>query len=371
VKRLLPKRLAMVALGAVAIAGCGGGGQSAASQSYYFDYANVLQSGALFVAVGDGLKNAAHTAGIKLKYYNNQYPSAQTALNNATLMIQDKPDVIIDYQAVAGIGDSIGQRFNRAKIPCIAVNVPMKGCAWFNLVNKDIGTDTAKVVIPIMQSKGWTGADTVVVLLQAAGAGTEVNDCIRYFYVTVSHALPGFTVANPSDITAQTTKIGDSGWQLEGGGTLDGSYTAVKNALQSIPASKHIVLYSINDDSVIGGWRAITEAHRESTSLVAGLGSDEDSRTQLRTNPQWVAEGELFPSMWGEYLMAMGVAMKKGTTPPALTKTPQIVMTKDTVDRYFKPGSAQPLSLPPLSAEDQYLKDVGVLQKFHNVQGLS
>jgi len=69
--------------------------------------------------------------------------------------------------------------------------------------------------------------------------------------------------------------------------------------------------------------------------------------------------------------MAMGVAMKKGTTPPALTKTPQIVMTKDTVDRYFKPGSAQPLSLPPLSAEDQYLKDVGVLQKFHNVQGLS
>ena len=64
--------------------------------------------------------------------------------------------------------------------------------------------------------------------------------------MTVSHALPGFTVANPSDITAQTTKIGDSGWQLEGGGTLDGSYTAVKNALQSIPASKHIVLYSIN-----------------------------------------------------------------------------------------------------------------------------
>ena len=364
------RKAALAALFTVVV-GCGGGTQgSSSSSSDYFDYANLLQSGALFVAIGDGVKSAATTAGAKLKTYNNDYPSAETALRNSQLMVQDKPDVIIDYNAVAGIGDSIGKKFNDAKIPCIAVNVPIKGCSWYNLVNKEIGTDTANVVIPIMQSKGWTGSDTVVILLQSAAAGPEVNDCIRYFYVTVSHALPGFTQANPSDITAQTTKIGDSGWQLEAGGKLDTSYTAVKNALQGIPASKHIVLYSINDDSVLGGWRAISEAHRESTSLVAGLGSDEETRGQLRTNPQWVAEGELFPSMWGEYLMAMAVAIKKGKTPPDLTKSPQVVMTKDTVDKYFKAGSDQPISLPALSPEDQYLKDVGVLQKFHNIQGL-
>lgn len=367
----LVRRLAAGLLSATVMVACGGSSQPSSSQSYYFDYANVLQSGALFVAVGDGIKSAAQTSGIKLKYYNNDYPNAQTALNNARLMIQDHPDVIIDYQAVAGIGDSIGKQFNDAKIPCIAVNVAMKGCSWFNLVNREIGTDTANAVIPIMKSKGWTGSDTVVLLLQSASAGTEVNDCIRYFYVTISHTLPGFTAANPADITAQTTKIGDTGWQLEGGGKLDTSYTAVKNALQTIPASKHVVLYSINDDSVLGGWRAITEAGRQSNSLVAGLGSDEDTRNQLRTNPQWVAEGELFPSMWGEYLMAMGVAIKKGKKPPELTKTPQVVMTKDTVDKYFKVGSDQPISLPPLSSEDQYLKDVGILQKFHNIQGLS
>jgi len=353
------------------VIGCGGSTQvSSSGSSYSFDYANLLQSGALFVAVGDGVKSAAGTAGINLKTYNNNYPSAETALSNSQLMVQDKPDVIIDYNAVAGIGDSIGKKFNDAKIPCIAVNVPIKGCAWFNLVNSELGTDTANAVIPIMKSKGWTGSDTVVILLQSAAAGPEVNDCIRYFYVTVSHSVPGFTQANPSDITAQTTKIGDSGWQLEGGGQLDSSYTAVKNALQAIPASKHIVLYSINDDSVLGGWRAISEAHRESNSLVAGLGSDEESRTQLRTNPQWVAEGEIFPGMWGEYLMAMGVAIKKGEKAPGLTKTPQVVMTKDTIDKYFKPGSDQPLSLPALSSEDQYLKGVGILQKFHNIQGL-
>lgn len=366
----LMKKVALASLFSVAIA-CGGGSTGGSStSSYTFDYANLLQSGALFVAIGDGVSSAADKAGIKLKKYNNEYPSAEIALRNTKLMVQDKPDVIIDYNAVSGIGDSIGKQFNDANIPCIAVNVPIKGCAWYNLVNKEIGTDTANVVIPIMKSKGWTGSDTVVILLQSAAAGTEVNDCIRYFYVTTSHALPGFTQANPADITAQTTKIGESGWQLEGGGKLDSSYTAVKNALQAIPASKHIVLYSINDDSVLGGWRAISEAHRESNSLVAGLGSDEESRNQLRTNPQWVGEGELFPSMWGEYLMAMAVAIKKGKKAPELTKSPQVVMTKDTVDKYFKPGSDQPISLPTLAPEDQYLKDVGILQKFNNIQGL-
>jgi ribose transport system substrate-binding protein len=363
----------LLALTALFLLACGQqSGGSTGNKQYYFDFANVLESGALFVSIGNGVEKAAGTAGIKVKRYVNNV-DAENTQKNVRLMIQDKPDLIIEYNAVQGIGASIGKQFNDAKIPCIAVNVPIENlCPWFNLVNKEIGTDTANVVIPILKQKGWSGADTVVVLLQAATAGTEVNDCIRYFYVTISNSstLSGFDKAQPSDITAQTTKIGQSGWQLEGGGTLEGSYTAVKNTLQSIPSSKHIVLYSINDDSVQGGWRAITEAHRESNSIVAGLGSDEASRTQLRTNPQWVAEGDLFPAMWGEYLMAMGTAMLQGTKPPPLTKTPQVVMTKDTVAKYFKVGSDAPIGLPPLASEDQYLVKTGVLQKFHNIQGL-
>ena len=363
----------LFALAMLALIACGNqGGSTTGTKQHYFDFANVLESGALFVSIGNGVQKAAGVSGIKLKRYVNNI-DAENTQKNARLMIQDKPDLIIEYNAVSGIGASIGKQFKDAKIPCIAVNVPIEGyCPWFNLVNREIGTDTANVVIPILQQKGWTGADTIVLLLQAASAGPEVNDCIRYFYVTISNSstLTGFDKAQPSDITAKTTKIGKTGWQLEGGATIEGSYTAVKNALQTIPSSKHIVLYSINDDSVQGGWRAISEAHRESNSIVAGLGSDESSRKQLRTNPSWVAEGELFPSMWGEYLMAMGEAMLQGTKPPALTKTPQVVMTKDTVGKYFNPGSDEPISLPPLAQEDQYLVQTGVLQKFHNIQGL-
>jgi ribose transport system substrate-binding protein len=371
-------RLCTIAGVALVLATVGCGSQSSPSgttKTYNVDFANVTESGGLAVVIGNGVASAANVAGFKLKRYNNipdltHLDPAQT-LQNARLMIQDKPDLIIEYNGIQDIGASLGQQFNSAKIPCIAVNNAIPGCAWFNLSNKQAGIDEANVVAPIIKSKGWTADNTVVLLLQAAFAGTEVNDSVRYFYVTLANAISGFDVVSPSDITAQTTKIGKTGLQVDGQANLQASYTAAKNALQTIPANDHIILDGVNDDSVTGGWRAITEAHRDSNSLVASLGSDEASRTQLRTNPSWVAEGEVFPSMWGEYIVAMAAAMLHGTKPPDLTVTPQTVMTKDTVSKYFNPGSDAPISLPPLAPEDRYLAATGVLQKFHNVQGLS
>ena len=90
--------------------------------------------------------------------------------------------------------------------------------------------------------------------------------------------------------------------------------TAVKNALQTIPAERHILLYSINDDSTLGSWRAITESKREANTLVAGLGGSIAALKELRSNPQWVAEGSVFSTHWGQYLMAMGVAIMGGVS---------------------------------------------------------
>ena len=110
-------------------------------------------------------------------------------------------------------------------------------------------------------------------------------DCVRYFMVTAAKAL-GMPEVNPSDITALTTSIGTGGVQVDGKGTLEESYTQVKNALQTIPADRHILLYSINDDSVLGGWRAITESQREANTIVAGLGGSIAALKELRSNPQ-------------------------------------------------------------------------------------
>ena len=341
----------------------------AADKQYFFDFANTLESGELFKEFGDGLVAAAETAGVKVKRYNNNN-DPQASVNNARLMLQDKPDLILEYISIEGIGGSIARMVEQAKVPLVAINVPIPGAYWFNLVNREIGTDTANAVVPLAEAKGWTAADTTVIIVQGSQAGTEVNDCVRYFYVTVAKAMRGMDQAEPAAITPLTTRIGKSGLQVDGKGTLTDSYVAVKNVLQTLPADRHILLYAINDDSTLGSWRAITESRREDRTLVAGLGGSVAALKELRTNPNWVAEGSIFTSHWGQYLIAMGVAIMHGVKPPPLTKTPQVILTKDTVDKYYDPAGKVKL-LPPLVPENAYLKDTGILQMFHNVEGLA
>lgn len=365
--RALLRAAATGGLVLAALANVSGAYAADAHKQLSVDFANIMESGELFRQMGDGLMEAAKVVGIKATRYNNNL-DGQTTLNNARLMVQDQPDVILEYTAVEGIGASLKRLFSEAKIPFIAINIPVPGGIWFNLVNKDIGRDTANIVVPIAQAKGWTAADTTVIIVQGSQAGTEVNDCIRYFYVTAAEKM-GLDKVAPSDITALTTAIGKTGFQVDGKGTLELSYTAVKNVLQTLPHDRHILLYSINDDSVVGAWRAITESQRQNNTLVAGLGGSIAALGELHTNPHWVAEGSIFSTHWGEYLMAMVVAISNGVTPPPLTKSPQVVLTKETVDKYYGADGKVKL-LPPLVPENMYLKDTGVLQKFHNVEGL-
>ncbi|HUG14176.1 MAG TPA: substrate-binding domain-containing protein [Thermomicrobiales bacterium] len=355
------------------LAACGGddddgaAGENGDGGEYFFAFANVLESGELFVQFGDGVIEAAEVAGVRVKRYNNNL-DAETTLSNARLMVQDQPDLILEYNGVEGIGESLRQIFDDANIPFIAINVPIPGGHWFNLVNREIGADTARVVVPIAQEMGWTAADTTVLIVQGSTAGVEVNDCVRYFYVTAAEMM-GMEEVAPESITAETTRISDTGLQVDGLATLEESYTAVNNALQTIPEDRHILLYTINDDSTIGAWRAVTEAQRDANTLVAGLGGSVAALQELRNNPQWVAEGSIFTTNWGQYLIAMGIAVMEDMEIPELTKSPQVILTKETVDTYYDADGHVKL-LPPLVPENEYLAETGVLQKFNNIEGL-
>ena len=370
-RRELMSRLTAIGLtvpAATALLAASGRPVRAADDPIRISFANVFEKGELFVQLGNGIEHAAGLMGYEFRRYNNEFDGEKT-IANARLMVQDRPDLILEYNGVEGIGPALRRIFDDAGIPFIAINVPIPGGHWFNLVNQEIGIDTANVVVPIAKAKGWTGADTTAIIIQASAAGVEVNDCVRYFYVTAAESMDGMTKIKPEEITATTTTIGDTGIQVDGAGALEESYTAVKNALQTLPADRHILLYSVNDDSTLGGWRAITEAGREENTIVAGLGGSVAALGELRNNPQWVAEGSVFATHWGQYLIAMATAVLDGVEPPPLTKCPQIVLTPDNVDKYYDAEGKVKL-LPPLVPENAYLEATGVLQRFDNVEGL-
>jgi ribose transport system substrate-binding protein len=284
-------------------------------------------------------------------------------------MVQDDPDMIIDWNGVEGVGQALANEFNAAGIPCLSVNIRIPTCPWFNIVNKEYGLDVGRVFAEEARERGWEGEDVVAILVQVADAGREVNDGIRWMYVTVADELGGMTIVDPDDIGPETTTIGDSGIQVDGKNTLEEAYAQVKNALQNIPADKHLMVYAPNDDMALGALRAIEEAGRDDELLIAGTAAVPEALRQLRENPAWVAEASAFVEFWPEYILAMAVAILEGAEPPDLTKGPQVVLTKDNVDEFYDGDT--PKAAPALAPESEYLKDAGVLQRFGHVPGLS
>jgi len=338
--------------------------------TYTFTYANVTDKSPLFKLVGDLMVTDGKKVGITVKRFDNDF-SASTALSNAQLMVQEQPNLIIDWTGTESIGNSIGAIFKRANIPCIAVNQTIAGCPYFNLQNKYLGLGAAQIVVPIMKQKNWTSKDTTIVMLFNPGAGAEVNSNGRYFYSYVSARTPGMPKRTPTSITDSTTTIGPlpSGVQINGADALEPSYTAMKNELQLLPADRHLIVFTQNDDSALGAWRAITQASRQKNTLIIGQGADADGLKNLRTNPSWVAEGSVFFEFWPEYQLAMGVSILNGVKTPPLTLAPQTVLSKQTVKKYYGNG-LHPIVSPALPVQDRYLIKSGILQQFGNVPGV-
>jgi ribose transport system substrate-binding protein len=376
---------ALAAALAVALGGCGGDdddgdtgaapaqteGSETSLEDLHIAYASASDAIGIFKVVGDNIVTDAEKLGMKATRYDNNL-DPQTAIRNADLMIQEKPDIIIDWNAIVSAAPAIGKKVERAGIPCLSVNQQIPGCHWFNLSNKQMGTDAADVLIPMAKERGWDASNTTVFMVIAAANGTEVNDGPRHFYISIAEQLDGFTKVTPEDITPQTTVIGDyHGLQIDGKSSIEDAYTAAKNVIQTIPQGNNILLYGSDSDLSLGAFRALKEAGRDKQTLTCGLGATPEGLTQLRTNPQWMCEGALFLEDWPRYIIAEAVAILRGETPPDLTPAPQVMLTKDTVDTYYEGNKVK--LLPPLAPEAEYLKETGVLERLGppDIEGLN
>ncbi len=385
------------------LAGCGGdedaSGQSAgagdgALAGKTVAFANFTEGAPQTVLLRENLERDADRLGVELKLFDNK-ADGQTALTNARLIAQQKPDVALEYNPVQALAKSLMTVFTRADVPCIWVNIPgVDGCAWFNLSNQTLCGDTGRYVGKAANDRGWNGSNTSVILVQAAALGDPVNTCLGFFYEKLQEQVDGLSrIDSYREITPKSTAIGDTTVQVEGKGLREPSFRAVSSALQNIPKNRNVIVYTVSDDSAMGAWRAVERAGRADKAMTAGLTGTPEGLTQLRENPGWIAQGTVFYESWGGYLLAMSKALLDGVELPDMTTSPVAVLTKDEavagtsivpVTKYYKDGETTPFKLPPLEPVHEgetsglgpgtigngYLADTGVLQVFGKVEGL-
>lgn len=328
------------------------------------------QGSGQFVELAKRFVDYGKQVGIDVKIYNNNGDAA-TAISNAQLMVQAKPDVIVEFPPVADATARITSVFKGSGIPCIAVNIPVEGCPFFNQSQETFAKLQAELFAKLMKEKGWDGTNTTVVIGQGATFGETVNIAVTKFYEEISKLVPGMTVVTADKITPQTTTISPQGIQIDTSVDASKAFTAMNEALQTIPKGRHIVAYAISDDDIVGINRALTTAGRQGDAMMSGFGCDAHAVEGLRNNPAWVGESCGFFTYWGEFLLAMSVAVKNGAQTPPTTFSPMVVLTKDNVDQYFAAGETTPKKMAALPDVSAYLADTGVLQKIGNVEGLS
>jgi ribose transport system substrate-binding protein len=349
----------------------GSSSSSGASTDFSLAFANLTNAAALEVGINDSVVSSAKTLGVSLTKYDNQ-SSPTTALTNAQLMVNQKPDVIAEFAAAANSNQSIGAMFTKAGIPCLGVDIPVPGCATFGVDHSLLGQAMGEAVGEIAKAKGWTGSNTTVVLATSwAVGGAEVNSAEQAFYVAFAKAVPGMQAVAASQITASTTAIGQDLLQVNMNDvTPSVAFNAMTSALPRLPSSRNLVVFGINDDVITGALRALSNAGRSSHTLVAADGASTAGLQGLQTNPIWVAEGSEFTDSWGEFILALATALHNNVQVPDTTLVPIAAVTKANVDTYYTSTGATKF-LPALPAADDYLKSLGVLQQFHNITGLT
>jgi ribose transport system substrate-binding protein len=364
---------AVLAAGTLALSACSGGGSGSSSSggsgdTFRLSFANYAESVPLFKVIHTTLDDQnTKDSGVEINWYDNA-GDATTMLSNVNLMIQDQPDAIAIYP-VSAATDGVSNLLEQSGIPCVSVNIDTPYCSFLNIDNKALGVDTAKIIGEAAAAKGWDASNTTVLIGQNAAAGEQVNDCVRYFYSTIAPLL-GMDEVDAKTITPSTTTIGANAIQFDGQSTLQPSYDAVQGLLPSIPAGNNIILYTVNNDSTNGALRALEDAGRagDDTLMIGGLGGDETGLTALKSDPRWIAEGDIFVSYWGEYAVAMAQALADGVKPPAdVTPLPQRVLSKDDLATYHPDGTTKVAELPPLVDDNKFLADTGYLKFVDNV----
>lgn len=347
-----------------ASSGNGSAAASATGKKLTITYANYTNNSTLFGPIVDGVKKAAATGGMTLKLYDNKADD-QTALQNAQLMVQAHPDVVIEYSPDPSIANSLGAVFTNAKVPCIALNIVVTGCAWLNIVNQELGSAAGVIAANYSKQHGWDGTNSTVLLAGSPKVGDEVTNTIRYLYLTLSKLVSGYKQIDAKDFTLSTTKIADNAIVIDAGSSADTAFNAVQSALQNIPKSRHIIFSSYNDDLASGGWRAISQAGRAGNSIVIGEGGSETALKSLQTDPGWAGEIDALLSVWGYYAVAMADALADGAKAPALTQLPFVPLTKANLAKYYSTSDlAHPKALPPPVPSNKYLWGRGILESY-------
>jgi ribose transport system substrate-binding protein len=293
-------------------------------------FANIFGTLPFCISVENNIKDHLKLAGVDINKgwisMDNQYDSV-LGLKNADIMLSKKPQFFIEFQADAKVNNIVAAKFGAAKIPLLAIDVPIPGSPFMGVDNYKVALMGGHAMAKLIKEKwgGWDGVDMVALGQMPAGGD-----------VTMLRS-EGFADALAEEFGIDPKKDPKI-VRFDGGmGQSEQAKAAMDDVLAAHPDAVKIAVTSINEQTMAGIIAAIQGAGRwdPANKIVITLGVDELGQSQLRDGLS-DAGIAFFPERYGEYVVPAVCATLAGAPVPPYIFVENVVITKANIDKYYK-----------------------------------
>lgn len=245
----------------------------------------------------------------------------QAALDNAEWFVANGVDLVIEYQIDAKAGNIIMDKFNRANIPVIAVDIPMPGATFYGADNYRAGYIAGEALGQWIKNN-WSGRLDLLFKLELSRVGPVAGARLQGQQEGLEAIIGPIT--EEQMISVETPIIIDKVEQV------------VTDLLPSISPTARVAVIAINDDAAVGTLTAFEKAGRLEQVVAVGQNADRVGRQALR-RPEipFIGTTRFAPEKYGEQLLNLALKILEGKPVPPAVYNQHVFITRDNINEYY------------------------------------
>ena len=307
----------------------------AATEPYRIAFANINETqGARIEGLGftgfdvrRSFELAARTLPVNIIYYDNA-GDEETAVSNAAEAINQKVDLLIEYNAETAANPEIARRATAAGIPILAVGYPVGNAPLYSADNLAAGR-IAGHALGAFTKQSWPDETPVAVVLGDLGDPSD----------GIAQRIKGITEALHAELPDVEPTMLDSGGQPQRGDDLLTKYLRQQ-------ARRKVLVATLDDSTALWARTAVEVAVRINDCVIVSQGLDHSvhggAHEKKEIDPMNRASVVLgsvayYMDRYGYDVLPLALRMLRGETVPPHTFTKHILVTGANVFREYPP----------------------------------
>jgi ribose transport system substrate-binding protein len=270
-------------------------------------------------AVMQSVETAAAREHIHLITVNNSY-SAREALRNVDILIEERVDLVLEYQTYERVAPAVASKFLEANTPVIAIEIPHPGCPYFGANNYKAGLIGGKA-LGRWAREHWDGKVDQLVLLDLPIAGSLLE-------LRITGLVDGLRAELPSIAGVPIA-------HLNGRGDFEQVLEVIRQYLRRAPARRTLV-GTVNDVCALAALHAFEEAGASDRCAVVGQNAIRETRNELRRpGTRLIGTVAYFPERYGDAIIPLALSMLQKKTVPYTVFVRHQLITPRNVDLIY------------------------------------